>query len=116
MLRKVFQPCDPDPPRRPIYLATVDCDIDAEPEQPAMKRATQPSDQGLEKSQKTGHPAGSLADQKGIYCLDEIIGSDKQFDGRGDDRDDQAFGLTCFNSDTSTPALLLSHTETVVEG
>jgi hypothetical protein len=38
--------------------------------------ATQPSKQGRDKSEKTGHRAGSLPDCKGVARLDKIIGSD----------------------------------------
>lgn len=41
------------------------------------RRATQPSDQVLDKSQKMGHRTGSLRDSKGVARLDKIIGSDK---------------------------------------
>jgi hypothetical protein len=42
------------------------------------RRATQPSDQGRDKSQKMGHRTGSLPDSKRVARLDKIIGSDNR--------------------------------------
>jgi hypothetical protein len=44
------------------------------------RRATQPSDQGRDKSQKMGHRTGSLPDSKRVARLDKIIGSDNRVD------------------------------------
>ena len=43
------------------------------------RRATQPSDQGRDKSQDMDHPSGSLLDSKGIDRLDKVFGSDTSF-------------------------------------
>jgi hypothetical protein len=40
------------------------------------RRATQPSDQGREKSQEMDHPAGSLAGSQALESLDKIFGRD----------------------------------------